>query len=102
MFRFENRNRILAMVAIFATVFVMLFSVSFSSRHVSHHCDDEANCPVCCMLTQCQQAIKSIGAGLIIVAAFMAIVHDVSEAIFNNEFQSVQTTLVSQKVRLDS
>ncbi|MBQ5425650.1 MAG: hypothetical protein IIU31_00600 [Pseudobutyrivibrio sp.] len=100
----ENRtsNRILALVAIAATVLVMLFSTVFISEHVSHHCDDEAHCPICLVLEQCESNIKSIGAGLIVAAVVYVIAFAMKDIAGFIQSQPVQASLVSQKVRIDS
>ncbi len=95
-------NRILSMVALFAIVFVVLFSASFISNNLGHHCDDQDHCPVCTFIIQCQQNIKTIGTGLIAAASVIFISTVLTEVAITFEYQSVQTTLVSQKVRLDS
>ena len=100
----ENRtsNRILALVAIAATVLVMLFSTVFISEHVSHHCDDEAHCPICLVLEQCESNIKSIGAGLVVAAVVYVIAFAMKDIEGFIQSQPVQASLVSQKVRIDS
>ena len=69
----EAYKRIVALVAILAAVVVMLFSARFIAEHVSHHCDDEAHCPICLVLEQCESNIKSIGAGLVVAAVVYVI-----------------------------
>ncbi len=100
----DNRtsNRILALVAIAATVLVMLFSTVFISEHVSHHCDDEAHCPICLVLEQCESNIKSIGAGLVVAAVVYVIAFTMKDIAGFIQSQPVQASLVSQKVRIDS
>jgi hypothetical protein len=102
MTRNERGNRILAVVALLATLFVVLFSSFYISEHASHHCNDEEHCPVCAMIVQCERAVKTVGAGLILAFAMMYTISAAVNTINNYEYQSVQTTLVSQKVRLDS
>jgi hypothetical protein len=102
MLKIRNNNRILALVAIAATVLVMLFSTVFISEHVSHHCDDEAHCPICLVLEQCESNIKSIGAGLIIAAVVYVIAFAMKDIAGFIQSQPVQASLVSQKVRIDS
>ena len=101
-----NRNtkfkRILALVAILATVFVVLVSGSVISKNAGHHCNDQEHCPICSLILQCEQNIKTIGSGLIAVATVVFISMSMAELVTAFEYQSVQTTLVSQKVRLDS
>ena len=98
----EAYKRIVALVAILAAVVVMLFSARFIAEHVSHHCDDEAHCPICLVLEQCQSNIKSIGAGLVVAATVYMVVYAMKETGACASNESVQTSLVSQKVRIDS
>lgn len=91
-----------AIVAIFATVFVMLVSGMFLAENVAHRCDDEAHCQVCSLIVQCEKNIKTIGAGLIIALVAAMVLVTMAQTTTHFEYQSVQTTLVSQKVRLDS
>ncbi|MCR5580101.1 MAG: hypothetical protein K6F66_00805 [Pseudobutyrivibrio sp.] len=102
MSRGNSFNRILALVAVLATVLVMSFSTSTISVHIAHHCNDEAHCPVCSLILQCENNIKTIGTGLIIAVAFAIVAFTIAEVASYFDFESVQTTLVSQKVRLDS
>lgn len=102
MLKLRNNNRILALVAIAATVLVMLFSTVFIAEHVSHHCDDEAHCPICLVLEQCESNIKSIGAGLVVAALVYVIAFAMKDIADFIQSQPVQASLVSQKVRIDS
>ncbi len=95
-------NNIVSMVAILATVFVMLVSGMFLAENANHHCNDEAHCRVCTLIVQCEKNIKTIGSGLIIVLAAAMVIETTVVSAANFKYQSVQTTLVSQKVRLDS
>ncbi|MDC7278458.1 hypothetical protein NXH64_02970 [Butyrivibrio fibrisolvens] len=95
-------NRILASVAILATVLVVLVSGVLLAENAGHHCDCQEHCPVCSLILQCEQNIKTIGSGLIAVATVIFVAHAMTELVTAFEYQSVQTTLVSQKVRLDS
>ncbi len=95
-------NRILSMVAIVATVVVVLFSSTVISEHLGHHCNDEEHCPVCSLILQCEQNIKTIGSGIVLAVAFVIAIMTMAEVTTGFDYQSVQTTLVSQKVRLDS
>lgn len=95
-------NKILSVVAILATVLVVLFSCTVLSENVNHHCDDESHCPVCALIIQCEQNIKTIGSGLILAVVSAIIISAMADTVACYTYQSVQTTLVSQKVRLDS
>jgi hypothetical protein len=95
-------SRLIAAVAIIATVFVVSTSGAVISKNAGHHCDDQDHCPICTLVLQCQQNIKTIGSGLIIAAVAALVFTVMATAAVKYEYQSVQTTLVSQKVRLDS
>ncbi|CBK75040.1 hypothetical protein CIY_23970 [Butyrivibrio fibrisolvens 16/4] len=95
-------NRILSAVAILATILVVFFSVTVISENVNHHCNDEEHCPVCAIILQCEQNIKTIGSGLILAVVSAMIIKVMVDTVACYTYQSVQTTLVSQKVRLDS
>ena len=95
-------NRIIAIVAVLATVFVVLISGLFITEKIHHKCDDEAHCPVCALILQCEQNIKTIGSALIVAATSIALAEIFVEVATAYEYQSVQTTLVSSKVRMDS
>ena len=96
------RNRILSLVALIATVFVVLISNMLISENVNHHCHGEADCPVCSLIIQCEKNINTVGSGLIMVAVAAMVYFVAAVTVSNYKYQSVQTTLVYQKVRLDS
>ncbi|WP_033151589.1 hypothetical protein [Pseudobutyrivibrio ruminis] len=93
---------IIATVAIAAALFMMFFSNIYISEHVSHHCEDSNHCPVCSILEQCENALKTFGTGLIVAAVVLFIHKLLIEAFQGYSFESIQATLISQKVRLDS
>lgn len=98
----NNSNRIIALIAVFAIVVLMHFSDLYISEHLNHHCTEPDSCPVCSMLESCASNLKTISSGLsMAVTATLAVVVLYVVAI-NYNYESVQTTLISQKVRLDS
>ena len=94
-------KRILAIVAIVATVLLVHFSTEFLSEHANHHCEDHAHCPVCAVIDQCETNIRTIGSGLILEVVAVMVSFAMAATGANYKYQSVQTTLVSQKVRID-
>ncbi len=96
------KNIIIATVAIAAALFMMFFSNMSISEHVSHHCEDSDHCPVCSMLEQCESALKAFGTGLIVAAVALFTHKLLTEAFQGYSFESIQATLISQKVRMDS
>jgi hypothetical protein len=53
-------------------------------------------------LEQCENALKTFGTGLIVSAVVLFIHKLLIEAFQGYSFESIQATLISQKVRLDS
>ncbi len=102
MIKRSSFNRILALVAIVATLFIVHFSNEYLSQHATHHCEDHAHCPICSVMEQCENNIRTVGSGLILAVVSAMVYVAVAETKANFEYQSVQTTLVSQKVRLDN
>lgn len=100
--RNHSSKRIIALVAIVATVFLMLLSSFYITEHVLHHCDDEEHCPVCAMLLQCERSLKTIGTGIVMAVAAFIVFDLIADAFMGYSYESTQTTLISKKVRLDS
>lgn len=98
----HSNKRITALIAVAAVLFMMLFSHFYIAEHVSHHCEDSDNCPVCSMLLQCQRSIKSLGTGIVMAAVAFFISNFRKDVFMGYSYESTQTTLISQKVRLDS
>lgn len=98
----NSKNIIIATVVIATALFMMFFSNMYISEHVSHHCEDSDHCPVCSILEQCENALKTLGTGLIVAAVVLFIHKLLTEAFQGYSFQSIQATLISQKVRMDS
>ena len=95
-------NKIVALVAVIATVLLVYFSNEYISEHASHRCSDHAHCPVCSVINQCENNIRTVGAGIMVAVVSFVAFAVIKDAIYNFDYESVQTTLVSQKVRLDS
>lgn len=98
----SNKNRILAIVVLMTTLFVLFFSTIYINTHVNHHCNDTEHCPICTMIEQCQQVVRNIGLDFAIAATTFFFLIVTAKAVIYFNYQSVQTTLISQKVRLDS
>ena len=96
------KNIIIAIVALVATLFMMLFSSIYLTEHASHRCEDSSHCPVCSMMVQCERSLKTLGTGLavaVVALVSFVLLTDISQGY---SFQSIQATLISQKVRMDS
>ncbi len=98
----HSMRRTLAWLAAFAVVFVMLFSVFYVAKHADHqaHCH-EHHCPICATIDQCINNVKQIGNALAVIVAVCAIIGAVSLHEEGFELTVCNTSLISQKVRLN-
>lgn len=100
-FRLSKPNRIQAGIMAFMVLFVVLFSTFFIAVEANHecHCHD---CPICTCIQQCEQALHSIGTGLVsqLSVIIPILFFIVSVVICVRRFS--QDTLVSYKVRMNN
>lgn len=95
------RNRILSIVAILATLFVVLLSSEYLVEHAAHKCVG-AECPVCETMLQCANNIKTVGTAVsVAVVVYIAFAVMKSADTFYS-CEVVTPSLISQKVRLDN
>ena len=100
--RKESRfNQILALVAVAATIFVMLFSFEYIVDNVHHHCVGE-NCPICHEIKQCESNIRTIGAGVVLACVCVQIFSFVAKITATGVSHQIVASLISQKVRMDN
>ncbi len=96
-----NSKRIIALLAAFAVVFVMLFSASFIAENIHHDCAGD-DCPICTVMIQCSNHLRSIGTVLTVVAAvagFLVVEKELSQ---NTPEDLSAVSLISQKVRMNN
>ena len=95
----ESNNRILAWVAVLATVLCVLLSVLFIRENLNHHCDGE-DCPICQLMLQCEKQLDSMDCVVVVaaVSVFYALIQQVVDA---TDACVWANSLISRKVRLD-
>ena len=95
----KRNNRILAWVAVLATVLCVLLSVLFIRENLNHHCDCE-DCPICQLMLQCEKQLESMDCVVAVaaVSVFFALAQQVNPS---TDVCVWANSLISQKVRLN-
>lgn len=94
-------NKVLAVVVMFATVFVLLFSAMFLVEHAHHHCEGD-ECPICMVMAQCSKNIKTLSSAIIFVSVGLltiAPLRNIRTSLVTDFFNN---SLVFQKVRMNN
>lgn len=94
-------NRIAVLVALGATLFVMLFSTIFISEHVDHNCTG-SECPICMVMEQCSENLKLIGTAIIAIAVGLFLICAMQRALSENGSHIICDSLISQKIRMNN
>ncbi len=97
----NKQNRILlSTIMIFIIVFNMFFYAN-AHIHRARHIRPERSCSTCEMIERCEDVIRNLSAGMIIFACIFVISSKLIDSISVSN-NSVYSTLVTQKVRIDS
>lgn len=97
----QKNRQITAWVAIFAIVFVMLFSTIYISKHIDHNCSG-ADCPICATLEQCSNNLKTIGTILVFVVIGLFASVSLQKELQPELDVAFNCSLISQKVRMNN
>ena len=97
----KKNIRIIALLAAFAVLFVMLFSKAYISHHIHHECTGD-ECPICIVMAQCANNLKNIGtiAIFIAISLFLCSINQESRRCVNTA--GFFDSLISQKVRMNN
>lgn len=97
----QNFKSITAWVAMSAIVFVLLFSTCYIVEHADHECTGR-DCPICLIMEQCGNNLKSIGTAIMISCVAVVLFSSLQE---NKHYQISMfpcNSLVSQKIRMNN
>lgn len=97
----DNNRRITAWVALFVTVFVLLFSTFYIVEHADHICSGD-DCPVCAVIEQCGDTLKTLGTAVIIVCATSVLFFILQGKVYFEIHFFPCNSLISQKVRMNN
>lgn len=96
----SNAKRYAAFIFSIVFIFATVFSVFYIAEEINHDCTGN-DCPICECVHQAQQTLKNIGTGfaeaVIIVAAVVVLISLLLS--FGDDLRN--SSLISQKVRMD-
>ena len=96
-----NKHKIIAGILGIMMLSVVLFSTLYIASETDHECDGE-HCPVCMILMQCENTLRSLGDGPAIVATALLPVLCILKAAESYMTFAAPDTLVLNKVRLNN
>ena len=82
-------------------LFVTFASLFYIIKEENHNCTGE-DCPICANIHQAEQTLRNLGAGMVIHATVNPVLFMFVLAIAGQAFVVSNTSLVSQKVRLNN
>ncbi len=94
------KNGHVAVIMAALLLFLILFSVFYEALEADHECCGE-DCPICAMLIQCENLIRTIGNGITALLCICAVFSYVYGHICKPFFEITPVTLVAQKVRMN-
>ncbi len=94
-------KQITVWIAIVAVLFVMLFSTAYISHHTEHNCTGE-DCPVCAVIAQCTNNLRSIEAIIVAVIIELLLCKSIQEKYKCTDIKVFSCSLISQKVRMNN
>lgn len=96
-----NRKKNIAVIACVLFVFVTLASLFYIAKEENHQCTGE-DCPICACVRQAEQIVKNVGTAVSYSVATDLMLVRITDVLTAGCLGVLCTTLVSQKVRLDS
>ncbi|MGN1419434.1 MAG: hypothetical protein ACI4W6_08910 [Acutalibacteraceae bacterium] len=95
----KKQKRLVAVILAVSVLFAMLFSVCFIATESAHNCVGE-NCPICCHINDCKEAVKTLASAA--VAVLLAAVITYTAVLVSAEHLTLFgfPTLISLKVKL--
>lgn len=99
---YTKKQRIIALAALLAVVFVTYFSMLFIVNEQNHHCVGE-NCPICAALEKAESTLKTLHSFTLSACVTVFAVSIFFMPVLNGIFSDISySSLVTQKVRMDN
>lgn len=96
-----KKKRVFSMAVCILFLFVTFASLFYIIKEENHNCTGE-DCPICANIHQAEQALRNLGASMVIHATVNPVLFMFVLAIAGQAFVVSNTSLVSQKVRLNN
>ena len=95
-----KRKKIISVAAAILFLFVTFASLFYIAEEENHHCTGE-DCPICINIHQAEQTLKNLGNGMITIVTVNPMLIWFALLITGPFLLVSDTSLVSQKVRLN-
>ena len=96
-----KKKQVFSMAVCILFLFVTFASLFYIVKEENHNCTGE-DCPICANIHQAEQTLRNLGAGTVIHATVNPVLFMFVLAIAGQAFVVSNTSLVSQKVRLNN
>lgn len=98
----RRNNRMLAVLAALAVLFVMLLSSFYIARETDHVCSGHADCPICQQIHICESVLKNLASGGAACASAVIFFRVVRSIACRERGMAAVRTLVTLKVKLSN
>ena len=96
----RKRQKTFSIAVCVLFLFITFASLFYIAEEENHYCTGE-DCPICANIHQAEQTLRNLGAGTVIHATVNPVLFMFVLAIAGQAFVVSNTSLVSQKVRLN-
>lgn len=97
----RKRQKTFSIAVCVLFLFITFASLFYIAEEENHYCTGE-DCPICANIHQAEQTLRNLGAGTVIHATVNPVLFMFVLAIAGQAFAVSNTSLVSQKVRLNN
>ena len=97
----RKRQKTFSIAVCVLFLFITFASLFYIAEEENHYCTGE-DCPICANIHQAEQTLRNLGAGTVIHATVNPVLFMFVLAIAGQAFVVSNTSLVSQKVRLNN
>lgn len=94
-------RRSMAILVSMWLVFGVILSAFFISAEYDHDCTGD-ECPICQIITVCENFVKNAGTALAVVTALFAVIFAAVRALVKECDELLVDTLITRKVRLNN
>ena len=95
-----NRKKVISVAICILFLFVTFAALFYIAEEENHHCTGE-DCPICANLHQAEQTLRNTGNGTIVIVTISLMPILFALLITEQFLLASDTSLVSQKVRLN-
>lgn len=96
----SGKKRLLVLTVLAVLLMFTLFSSCYVLEAADHDCSG-ASCPVCAMSENCENHLRQMGGGHLVVFVIAAVIDSIYQAAVSDHTEILPTTLITRKVRIN-